>query len=132
MVPTVRLREIFRQAANSRIVTSAHRILQGQMPELRATDAKSDFYFLERNTPEEIVATLLRLVQEQIPQRRGLDPIRDIQVLSPMNKGATGVRDLNILLQRALNPIPARRTGGGAFWMEISSARQGDPDREQC
>ena len=105
VVPTVRLREIFRQAANSRIVTSAHRIRQGQMPELRATDAKSDFYFLERNTPEEIVATLLRLVQEQIPQRRGLDPIRDIQVLSPMNKGATGVRDLNILLQRALNPI---------------------------
>ena len=116
VVPTVRLREIFRQAANICIVTSAHRIRQGQMPELRATDAKSDFYFLERNTPEEIVATLLRLVQEQILQRRGLDPIRDIQVLSPMNKGATGVRDLNILLQRARISALALLPGNSRLW----------------
>ena len=103
-VPVVRLTEVFRQAAASRIITSAHLIREGKVPELRATEAGSDFHFIERETPEEIAATLVRLVQDRIPKGYHLDPIRDIQVLCPMNRGSIGVRELNIVLQTALNP----------------------------
>ena len=63
------------------------------------------FHFVERETPEEISATLVRLVQDRIPKEHHLDPIRDIQVLCPMNRGTIGVRELNIVLQEALNPV---------------------------
>ena len=104
-VPVVRLTEVFRQAADSRIITNAHRICRGQMPEVRGADPSSDFHFVERDQPENIVATLVKLVQERIPERFRLDPIRDVQVLCPMNRGSLGVRELNIALQRALNPV---------------------------
>jgi exodeoxyribonuclease V alpha subunit len=104
LVPVVRLTEVFRQAAASRIITSAHLIRQGRMPELKNPESGSDFHFVERDTPEEIAATLVRLVQDRIPKGHGLDPIRDIQVLCPMNRGSIGVRELNTVLQRALNP----------------------------
>jgi exodeoxyribonuclease V alpha subunit len=104
LVPVVRLTEVFRQAAASRIITSAHLIRQGRMPELKNADSGSDFHFVERDTPEEIAATLVRLVQDRIPKGQELDPIRDIQVLCPMNRGSIGVRELNTVLQRALNP----------------------------
>src|SRR5271166_2292748 len=91
-VPVVRLTEVFRQAASSRIITNAHLIRQGKMPELRTAESGSDFYFVERGTPEEIAATLVKLIQERIPKRFKLDPIRDIQVLCPMNRGSIGVR----------------------------------------
>ena len=103
VVPVVRLTEVFRQAADSRIVTNAHRIRRGQMPELRG-DPSSDFHFVERDDPEKIAAMLIKLVQARIPKRFGLDPIRDVQVLCPMNRGSLGVRELNTVLQRALNP----------------------------
>ena len=103
VVPVVRLTEVFRQAADSRIITNAHRIRRGQMPELRG-DPSSDFHFVERDDPEKIAATLIKLVQARIPERFGLDPIRDVQVLCPMNRGSLGVRELNTVLQRALNP----------------------------
>ena len=103
VVPVVRLTEVFRQAADSRIITNAHRIRRGQMPELRG-DPSSDFHFVERDDPEKIAATLIKLVQARIPERFGLDPIRDVQVLCPMNRGSLGVRELNTGLQRALNP----------------------------
>jgi exodeoxyribonuclease V alpha subunit len=74
------------------------------MPELKNPESGSDFHFVERDTPEEIAATLVRLVQDRIPKGHGLDPIRDIQVLCPMNRGSIGVRELNTVLQRALNP----------------------------
>lgn len=105
VLPVVRLTEVFRQAASSKIITSAHRIRQGQMPELRTAEAEADFHFVERETPEEIAATLVRLVQDRIPKGHQLDPIRDIQVLCPMNRGSIGVRELNTVLQRALNPV---------------------------
>ena len=108
VVPTVRLTEVFRQAANSQIITNAHRIRRGQMPDMRGPDPNSDFHFVERDEPEKIVATLVKLVQERIPERFGLDPIRDVQVLCPMNRGSLGVRELNAALQRVLNPV---RTG---------------------
>jgi exodeoxyribonuclease V alpha subunit len=104
VVPVVRLTEVFRQAATSKIITSAHLIRQGKMPELRSAESGTDFYFIERNTPEEIAATLVRLVEDRIPKGHHLDPIRDIQVLCPMNRGSIGVRELNSVLQGALNP----------------------------
>jgi exodeoxyribonuclease V alpha subunit len=104
VVPVVRLTEVFRQAADSRIVTNAHRIRRGQMPDVRGAGPNSDFHFVERDDPEKIAATLVKLVQERIPGRFGLDPIRDVQVLCPMNRGSLGVRELNEALQLALNP----------------------------
>jgi exodeoxyribonuclease V alpha subunit len=74
------------------------------MPELYTAEAGSDFHFVERETPEKISATLVRLVQDRIPIGHHLDPIRDIQVLCPMNRGSIGVRELNTVLQGALNP----------------------------
>ena len=105
-VPTARLTEVFRQAAESRIITNAHRINSGQMPELEApTDEHNDFYFIEREEPEHIAATLAELVGKRIPQRWNLDAIRDIQVLSPTHRGAIGARQLNAHLQETLNPL---------------------------
>ena len=105
IVPTVRLTEVFRQAGDSQIITNAHRIRRGQMPDTRAAQPDSDFHFVERDEPEKIVRTLVRLVEERIPERFRLDPIRDVQVLCPMNRGSLGVRELNSALQRVLNPI---------------------------
>jgi exodeoxyribonuclease V alpha subunit len=104
VVPTVRLTEVFRQAAGSRVITNAHRIRRGQVPETRGADASSDFHFVERDEPEKVAATLVKVVQERIPKRFGLDPIRDVQILCPMNRGSLGVRELNTALQQALNP----------------------------
>ena len=102
-VPVVRLTEVFRQAAESRIIVNAHRINQGLMPDL--IRAKSgDFYFVGAADPEDGVGKVLAVVQERIPKRFGLNPIRDIQVLCPMNRGGLGARSLNIELQKALNP----------------------------
>lgn len=104
----VALDEIFRQAAASRIVISAHKINRGELPELDAPpgdDARrSDFYFVERDEPAAAQATLLELVAERIPARFGLDPLRDIQVLAPMHRGELGTMVLNQLLQERLNP----------------------------
>ena len=107
VVPVVRLTEVFRQAANSRIITSAHRINQGQLPELPAKDADQDFYFVEREEPERIADTLVELVKRRIPAKFKLDPIRDVQVLGPMNRGSLGIRELNARLQAELNPARA-------------------------
>jgi len=104
MVSVVWLTEVFRQAAGSRIITNAHRIRRGQMPDVRGADPNSDFHFVERDEPEKIAATLVKLVQERIPKRFGMDPIGDVQVLCPMNRGSLGVRELNEALQRVLNP----------------------------
>ncbi len=106
-VPVVRLTEVFRQAAGSRIITNAHRINQGLMPELPEEKSLSDFYFIERAEPDQIARTLIGAVKERIPRRFGLDPIRDVQVLCPMNRGSLGIRELNVALQAELNPIRA-------------------------
>jgi exodeoxyribonuclease V alpha subunit len=102
-LPVVRLTEVFRQAAQSQVIVNAHRINQGQMPELRQREG-SDFYFVEASDPEEGVRKLMAVVRERIPARFGLDPVRDVQVLCPMNRGGLGARSLNIELQAALNP----------------------------
>ena len=102
-VPVVRLTEVFRQAAESRIIVNAHRINQGLMPDLASAEI-GDFYFVDAADPEEGVRKLLAIVQERIPKRFGFDRVRDIQVLCPMNRGGLGARSLNIELQKALNP----------------------------
>ncbi|MGB8496169.1 MAG: ATP-dependent RecD-like DNA helicase [Candidatus Acidiferrum sp.] len=107
VVPIMRLTEVFRQAANSRIIMNAHRIRRGQMPDVRGAERDSDFHFFERDEPEKIAATLVKLVKERIPQSFGFDPIRDVQVLCPMNRGTLGVRELNSALQDVLNPVRA-------------------------
>ena len=108
-VPVVRLTEVFRQAAQSRIITNAHRINQGLIPDLTPPGAESDFYFVQADDPESAVGRIVELVKTRIPRRFGLDPIRDIQVLCPMNRGGVGARSLNIELQSALNPAGDRK-----------------------
>jgi exodeoxyribonuclease V alpha subunit len=98
----VRLQEIFRQAADSNIIRNAHRIHRGEMP-LFPKDA-GDFFLFPTEEPERAAELVVELVQERIPRRFGLHPLRDIQVLCPMYKGAAGVSNLNARLQAALNP----------------------------
>src|SRR5712664_366803 len=103
-VPVVRLAEVFRQAAQSRIITSAHRINQGTILVLSSPGIDTDFYFVQAEDPEIAVQRIVELVKIRIPKHFGFDPIRDIQVLCPMNRGGVGARSLNIELQAALNP----------------------------
>jgi exodeoxyribonuclease V alpha subunit len=110
-VPVVRLTEIFRQAAESRIIVNAHRINQGLLPDLDRPAGDSDFYFVPADEPETAVARVVELVKSRIPRRFGFDPIRDVQVLCPMNRGGVGARSLNIELQAALNPASGRPNG---------------------
>jgi exodeoxyribonuclease V alpha subunit len=103
-LPVIRLTEVFRQVAQSRIIANAHRINQGGIPDLAPPGTDSDFYFVSVEQPEVAVQRIIELVKTRIPRRFGLNPIRDIQVLCPMNRGGVGARSLNIQLQAALNP----------------------------
>jgi exodeoxyribonuclease V alpha subunit len=102
-IPVVRLDTIFRQAATSLIIDNAHRIRRGVTPS-SAADEHGDFFLIQRPDPAKAKETLLHLVTERIPTRFGLDPARDIQVLSPMRRGEVGIEALNHELQLALNP----------------------------
>lgn len=104
VIPVVRLTEIFRQAATSQIVVNAHRINQGKMLlKTDKTEELSDFYFVPAHSAEDINTKLLQIVCERIPRRFGLDPVKDVQILTPMNRGGLGSRSLNIELQKHLN-----------------------------
>jgi exodeoxyribonuclease V alpha subunit len=101
-VVTVRLNKIFRQAERSRIIINAHRINSGKMPVTdNATDG--DFFFIQRETPEDALSTICTIVGERLP-RLGFDPVNDIQVLTPMHRGLLGAGNLNRQLQEVLNP----------------------------
>ena len=105
-VPVVELKEIFRQAKESLIIVNAHKINNGILPSLKPSGQKlDDFYFIEREDPEEALSIILELTKKRIPGRFGFDPIDDIQVLTPMHKGTVGAGNLNIQLQKALNPV---------------------------
>jgi exodeoxyribonuclease V alpha subunit len=110
-LPVTRLTEVFRQAASSRIITTAHAINGGTIPDLRAPadGASSDFYFLPAETPEQAVALILKVVGERIPARFGFDPVGEVQVLCPMARGGCGSRSLNVELQKLLNPDPVEQ-----------------------
>src|SRR5690554_618016 len=116
VVPTIRLKTIFRQARESRIVTNAHRINQGRLPVVKNA---GDFFFLKAEDPKEIVEEVIRLVSVRLPGYLHCDPIAEIQVLSPMRKTVTGVDNLNALLQEVLNPSTGGRPeipfGGKVF-----------------
>ena len=101
-ITVVHLTEIFRQSAESAIVRSAHRINAGLVPDLDARDG--DFFFARADDPARTVSTLVKIVCERIPEKFGLDPVRDIQVLVPMHKGEVGTEALNRALQSRLNP----------------------------
>ena len=103
ILPVMRLTEIFRQAAESRIIINAHRINSGQMP-LPTDEPQSDFHVVRCTDAEDGAGKLLEIISRRIPGRFGLDPIRDIQVLCPMNRGRLGARMLNTELQQLLNP----------------------------
>ncbi len=101
-LPVVQLNEIFRQSMQSLIVTNAHKIVNGQMPEL--TVRNSDFFFLKCNNPVEISSTIVDLCDSRLTATYGYSPLTDIQVLSPARKGELGTTELNKRLQAALNP----------------------------
>jgi exodeoxyribonuclease V alpha subunit len=119
-IPVVPLTEIFRQARSSLIVRNAHLVNHGEMPHLDDAAQGSDFFYIERDQPEEILATLLHLVSERIPKGLGFDPLREIQLLTPMRRGLLGTNNLNDELQRLLNPsgLEIQRRG--------TTLRQGD------
>jgi exodeoxyribonuclease V alpha subunit len=103
VLPVVRLTEIFRQAGQSWIVRAAHRVHEGEMPE-SAPPGQGDFYFVEAETPDAILDRIVTMVRDRIPARFGLDPLRDVQVLTPMNRSDLGARNLNARLQAVFNP----------------------------
>lgn len=104
-VNVVQLNEIFRQAKESSIIVNAHRINEGAIPSLISNQDKlDDFYFIEQEDPQKVLGLIISLVKERIPKRFGLNCINDIQVLAPMHKGTVGAGNLNIEIQKALNP----------------------------
>jgi exodeoxyribonuclease V alpha subunit len=119
-VPVVRLTEIFRQAEQSRIVRNAHRILRGEMPESGGADETADFFVVPRRDPEQAAALVCELASSRIPRRFGFDPKADVQVLTPMHRGAAGTIALNRRLQELLNPQ------GAAIEFKGSKLRVGD------
>lgn len=102
-VPAARLTEVFRQAAESRIISAAHAVNHGMVPDL-APAKGSDCFFLSRPDAEATLETILHLVRDRLPAGLGVDPLRDVQVLTPMNRGMLGTSELNKRLQAALNP----------------------------
>ncbi|HHW49623.1 MAG TPA: AAA family ATPase, partial [Clostridiaceae bacterium] len=102
VIQTVRLTEIYRQAEESMIIVNAHRINRGEPPLLNA--GGKDFFFIQRNSLESIVKTVVELCSKRLPDTYGYDPMKHIQVLTPMRKGPAGVLNLNVELQKALNP----------------------------
>jgi exodeoxyribonuclease V alpha subunit len=105
MIPVIRLTEVFRQASTSQIITTAHTINQGLIPELKVSaDEESDFYFIQANTPEDALDKIIKMLKERIPMKFGFSPFTDIQVLCPMGRGIVGTKNLNVELQKVLNP----------------------------
>ena len=118
-IPVFYLKKIFRQAYQSPIIVNAHRIRNGETPVFKSLDepdSLSEFYFLEEKNPDKVVSTIVELCTKTIPQDFSLDPMHDIQVLTPMHKGVVGTAHLNQVLQKVLNPNPVMiETAGSAF-----------------
>ncbi len=130
-IGVVRLSRIFRQAQESLIITNAHRILEGQGP-LEGEKQKPgeddeplhDFYFIEEDDPEQVAERVRALCAERIPERFGFDPLEDIQVITPMHRGAAGAENLNALLQEKLNPAGTALQRGGTTYRENDKVMQ--------
>jgi exodeoxyribonuclease V alpha subunit len=104
VISTVQLTEIFRQAATSKIITNAHSVNQGMLPNLQPPKEESDFYFIEAEHGEDIINKIITMIKDRIPKRFNLNPVHDIQLLCPMQRGGAGARSLNVELQKVLNP----------------------------
>lgn len=105
--PVTRLEVIFRQAETSQIITNAHRINRGELPD--TSNQGDDFFLFSEEDPQKAAELLVDIVRVRIPARFGLDPLQDVQVLAPMYRGPAGVAALNGALQEALNPNPSGR-----------------------
>ena len=126
-IPVARLTTVFRQAAASRIVAAAHQVNAGLVPQSTPEGESGDFYLVDAADGERAAERVLALVRERIPRRFGLDPVRDIQVLCPMNRGAAGAKALNLALQAALNT--ARRASSAS--PGVRARRQGHAGGER-
>ena len=102
-VPVTRLDQVFRQSSGSRIIEAAHRVNSGNLP-LRYEDENCDFYWIRQDDPEKALNMMQKLVLERIPEKFGFDPVNEIQVLTPMNRGNCGTLNINELLGSKLNP----------------------------
>jgi exodeoxyribonuclease V alpha subunit len=113
------LKKVFRQTHESPIVMNAHRIRQGELPLFKPLDdseSLSEFYFLEENDPNKVVSIIVELCSRTIPKLFDFDSVHEVQVLTPMHKGAVGTTNLNQILQKVLNPNPVMmETGGNTF-----------------
>lgn len=107
-IPSVELKEIFRQAAQSLIVTNAHRIVNGEFPVL--DDRQNDFFFMNKSLESDIAELVIQLAKQRLPDTYGFSPIDDIQVLCPTKMGMAGTKELNKQLQSALNPPSQNKT----------------------
>ena len=116
-VPVVQLREVYRQARRSLIVANAHRLNRGEFPDI-SNDAEGDFFFFERNAAEDVLATIKQLVQQRLIGRFGINDPREIQVLTPMNRGPLGTHILNRELQSLLNPSGRELRAGDRVFRE--------------
>ncbi len=125
MMPVVELKEVFRQAMESRIVTNAHKIVSGEMPELH--DKENDFFFMKRNSAYDTAKTVADLCFSRLPKAYGYSPINDIQVLCPSRKGETGTVNLNKALQALINPADENKheiTSGSRIFREGDKVMQ--------
>ncbi len=120
-IPVIALTEIFRQSMESLIVTNAHKIVHGEMPEVRRTDG--DFFFMANSDKNAISETITELCSKRLPDAYGYSPLTDIQVLSPGRKGELGVTELNKRLQQALNPKNDEKS---EIRMPVYTLREGD------
>jgi exodeoxyribonuclease V alpha subunit len=102
-VPVCELKKIYRQEGQSQIIRNAHKVRDGEYPYIKNKDSE-DFFFLEKNDPEEAVSLILHLLTDRVPSSFGMDPLKDVQVLVPTNKGVCGVVNLNSRIQKVLNP----------------------------
>ena len=127
-LPSVRLTRIFRQAARSGVVTNAHRINAGEYPQLRGL---ADFFLFPADDADTAAAVTVDVVTRRIPARFGLDPRRDIQVLTPMHRGPAGAAALNTALQDAITPARAGRAGTPVRWPGVPGRGQGGADPQQ-
>ena len=121
VIPVVRLKTVFRQGAESGIISNAHRINRGEMPEFN----DRDFFLIDRQDPARVLETIVEVVSRRLPARYGFSPLRDIQVLAPMRRGGAGVESINLALKQAINPdgkgIPHRSFGVGDKVMQTKN-----------
>ncbi len=129
--PVTHLNEIFRQTGGSSIVVNAHAVNRGQAPVSGAPGSGSDFFIMAEEDPDRAVDTILRLVSRHIPSRFNAHPIRDIQVLAPMQRGALGARNLNARLQETLNPDGESLERFGTVFRERDKVMQLENDYDK-